>query len=430
MVAKQDQNMALSSELCERALFTFGRVAMSAFRQDLESGRARLDFRRPENRQLWLCGYHYLKSLVRKGTYRTALEWSKVLFALDHDDPYSMRHFIHFLAIRAYESQWLIDFIDELETTGDNRDTAYLRQSIVLAKLQLKDTDGAKAELQRGMQTLPWLYCALFQELGMDAPPSIWGINAETDSRAFWTKLYIYQMKDLWNNTGAMSLLQQVAKGMDKVDKASLTQYDDPPPDLGSTRLVYLEGEGPLITLAPREFLDRQPNYEFDPLPPAEKDNIFSGEGCRLPWADQTRGSRAMEHQIEQQLRNLMQRQQNMRQAQDGAIGGPGPGAFGGFADQDDEDDFPQDDLDEPGRRWGREDDEDVAEQFRENVERQPGMLEALLQRYLGGGLRGGADENENEERSAGAGAARGGSADDGTLPGAWPEDDEEEHRR
>ena len=72
-VAKQDQNMALAGELCERALFTFGRVTTSTFRQDVEHGRARLDFRRPENRQFWLAGYHFLKSLIRKGTYRTAL---------------------------------------------------------------------------------------------------------------------------------------------------------------------------------------------------------------------------------------------------------------------------------------------------------------------------------------------------------------------
>src|SRR5687768_3388123 len=64
-VAKQDQNMALASELCERALFSFGRVVTNAFRQDMERGRARLNFRRPENRQFWLAGYHYLRSLVR-----------------------------------------------------------------------------------------------------------------------------------------------------------------------------------------------------------------------------------------------------------------------------------------------------------------------------------------------------------------------------
>lgn len=424
MVAKQDQNMALSSELCERALFTFGRVATSAFRLDLEHGKARLDFRRPENRQLWLCGYHYLKSLVRKGTYRTALEWSKVLFALDHDDPYAMRHYIQFLAIRAYEAQWLISFIEELEATGDNRDTSYLRQSLVLAKLQLKDTDGARAALRDGMRRVPWLYCALFQELGIDAPPSIWGINPDSDSRSFWTKLYIYQMKDLWNNTGAMSLLQQVAKGLDKIDKTGLIESDDPAPDLGTTRLVYLEGETSLIALAPRALLDRQPNYEFDPLPPAEEENIFSGEGCRLPWNDRSRGSRAMEHEIEMQLRNLMDRQQAAGVGRAGGAGdvGAAPGAFGGFADQDDQaeaDALDAIDMDDPELRA------DLEEHARRAQE--PGMLQALLRMLQGG--RGpesqeGGDEADVPDAGAGVGTRNSG---DGPLPGAWPDEDDDD---
>ena len=77
-VAKQDQNSALSAELCERALFTLGRVTLSSFRKKLEQGKARVDFRRPENRQFWLAGYHYLKTLIMKGTYRTALELSLI----------------------------------------------------------------------------------------------------------------------------------------------------------------------------------------------------------------------------------------------------------------------------------------------------------------------------------------------------------------
>ncbi|CAG9944187.1 unnamed protein product [Clonostachys rosea f. rosea IK726] len=411
-VAKQDQNMALAAELCERALFTFGRVATSAFRQDLENGKARLDFRRPENRQFWLAGYHYLKSLLRKGTYRTALEWSKLMFALDTSDPYAMRHFIHFIAVRAHEAEWLIDFIDELENISDNRDTAYLRQSTVLAKLQLQDLDGARAELTNGMKRVPWLYCALFQELGLDAPPSIWGISIETSSRNFWVKLYIHQTKDLWNNTGAISLLKEVAKSLDKVQTSELPA-DDAPPDLGATRLAYLEGQTSIIALAPREILDRQPNYEFDPLPPLESENIFSGEGCRLPWKDSSQGSRAMEHQIEMQLRNLMARQQ----AAGGAgAGGPGAGAFPGAFGVDEDDDEIAEldaiDMDDPELRA------DLEEHARRIG--QPGWLDALMQVIRGQPRMADADDVP-------AGAGQEDEQREELLPGSWPAEDEDE---
>ncbi|KAL7763629.1 hypothetical protein ACKLNR_006987 [Fusarium oxysporum f. sp. zingiberi] len=328
-IAKQDQNQALAAELCERALFTFGRVTTNAFRQNIEQGKARLDFRRPENRQFWLAGYHYLKSLVRKGTNRTALEWAKLLYSLDPSDPYAMRHFIHWLAIRAHESQWLIDFVEELEKTTDNRDSIYLRQTLVLAHLQLGNTARATEELEKGMRRVPWLYCGLFQELNLDTPPSIWGINADSNSRSFWVKLYIYQAKDIWNNAQAIPLLEKTAKSLEKVDTSVLPSSDSPP-DQGVTRLVYLEGQTSLMGLVPREYLEMQPNYEFDPLPPPEEENIFTGEGTKLPFAKQQRGQQSA---VETRLNNLFE-----RLAAAGQGGAPGAAPFGDDGEDDEED--------------------------------------------------------------------------------------------
>lgn len=405
-VAKQDQNMALSSELCERALFTFGRVTTSAFRQNVEQGKARLDFRRPENRQFWLAGYHYLRSLLRKGTYRTALEWAKLLYALDPQDPYAMRHYLHFLAVRAYESKWLVAFLQDVDGNLDNvhEDFIYVKQSGILARLQMGETETAKTELAEGMQRLPWLYCALFQELGLDAPPSIWGIHAESDARQFWVKLYLHFTKDLWNNTQASSLLIQVAKSLDKVQVADLPA-DDAVPDLGATRLVYLEGQTSLITLAPRWLLERQPNYDFDPMPPAEADNIFTYQGTHLPW---TRGaSTGGSEALNEGLAFL----HNVRGGQGAGFAGPagvgaglgmGMGAEAAAAAAAEESDYDdgtdeelQRDLEEHARRSG-----------------QPGFLGNLMQMLGLGGGGGGAAEAEEEYVE---------EEEDEDVPGAWP---------
>ncbi|PHH63253.1 hypothetical protein CDD81_6110 [Ophiocordyceps australis] len=406
-VAKQDQNMALASELCERALFTFGRVTTSSFRQNIERGRARLDFRRPENRQFWLAGYLYLKSLVRKGTYRTALEWAKLLFSLDPKDPYGLRHYIHVLGIRAYEAHWLIDFVSALDQMIDNRDVMYLRQSLVLAKLQIGDMAGARNDVIDGMKRVPWLYCALFQELGLDTPPSIWGVNAESDARSFWVKLYLHQAKDLWANAAATRLVQDVAKGLDRVDVTKLP-LDDAPPDLGTIRLVYLEGQTTLLGLAPKDLLERQPNYEFDPLPPAEEDNIFSSEGVQLPWRQAGHGlASGNSDQLLADMENWARRQ-------------------GVFMEDDGEDD--------EIRALREADDEelrrDIEAQFHHANE--PGVMDALLQ-MLGMGWR---RELEAEEESE---AAEDEGSDQGSLqdlqqsntgaqrpPGAWPADQDD----
>ncbi|PHH61940.1 hypothetical protein CDD82_2067 [Ophiocordyceps australis] len=403
-VAKQDQNMALASELCERALFTFGRVTTSSFRQDIERGRVRLDFRRPENRQFWLAGYLYLKSLVRKGTYRTALEWAKLLFSLDPKDPYGVRHYIHVLGIRSYEPHWLIDFISSLDQMIDNRDIIYLRQSLVLAKLQIGDMVGARNDVIDGMKRVPWLYCALFQELGLDAPPSIWGFNAESNARSFWVKLYLHQAKELWSNAAATRLVQDVAKGLDRVDLTKLP-FDDAPPDLGTIRLVYLEGQTTLLGLAPKDLLERQPNYEFDPLPPAEEDNIFSSEGVQLPWRQTGHGAAiGNSDQLLAEMENWARRH----------------GVLVGDDDEDDEIRALREADDEELRR-------DIEAQFHHANE--PGVMDALLQ-MLGMGWR-----RELEAEEEGETAEDGGSDRDSLQdlhqsntgaqgpPGAWPAD-------
>lgn len=388
--------MALSSELCERALFTFGRVTTSAFRQGLEQGRARLDFRRPENRQFWLAGYHYLRSLLRKGTFRTALEWSKLLYALDPTDPFAMRHYLHFLAVRSYEGQWLLKFLDDLKDNGEHPDSVYIEQSRVLAKLQLGDTAGAKVDLETGIKALPWLYCALFQELGLDAPPSIWGMNAESDSRQFWVKLYIYLAKDIWNNTGASSLLQQVAKSMGKVDTSDLPT-DDAPPGLDATRLAYLEGQTGLLAVAPRALLDQQPNYEFDPLPPKEEDNIFTGEGTRLPWTADRASSQAGVNDMLARIQAMGMRQGGARVAR---------GAMQAAADPDNSDaDY--------------ESDEELRRDLEEHARRanEPGMFGALMQMLGMGG---------NTQQAAATEGEADWEEEADVAPGAWPEGGDE----
>ncbi|KAH6688528.1 Nulp1-pending protein [Plectosphaerella plurivora] len=308
-VATQDQNASLAADLCERALFTFGRVTTSAFRQKMENGKARLDFKRPENREFWLAGYHYLKSLLRKGTYRTAFEWAKLLYSMNPNDPYAMKNFLHPLAMRAHQAQWLVDFCASPEHMSGGTDDEYMKQTVVLAHLQLGDKDKAVKAAVDGMGKLPWLYCALFQELNLDPPPPLWGVKPPGDSQ-FWTNIYINQAKDLWDNPAAITVLKEAVKLAQKVDVKSLPK--DGPSDQRTARFAFLEGNTKLIAGVPRHILAQQPNYEFDPLPPLFNDNIFSSTGMQLPWGfkdmqDDPQG-RALLEQLRRQTERAQQR--------------------------------------------------------------------------------------------------------------------------
>ncbi|ERS95551.1 nulp1-pending protein [Sporothrix schenckii 1099-18] len=303
-VAKlQDQNASLAADLCERALFSFGRSTLSSFRQTLAEGRARLSFYRPENRQFLLAGYHYVRSLMARGTYRTALAWTKLFMSLMPHDEYALVLYAQALAVRAFEARWLVSYLgtprngsdegekeegEEDETVPALRNNSmrdYIRQSLVPALLQTKDVDGAKTALARGMARLPWLYGALFQALGLDVPRAVWGVPPRDDRETLYTQLYVHLAKELWDAPQARALLREVADGLSaqpKVDAATLPPA--PPMTLSLARFVYLDGTPALMALVPRDMLHAAPNYDFDPLPPAREANEFSNRSQVRPW--------------------------------------------------------------------------------------------------------------------------------------------------
>jgi hypothetical protein len=284
-IAKQQGDHSLSNDLVERALFTFARCSLTQFTTKLSEGKARMNFARPENRELWLAGYHYIKSLIMKGTYRTALEWAKLLYALHPNrDVYGMRFMIPVLAIKAHEFQWLIDFhayfsAEEPEPQSD------LNESLVaLAHLALRDRSQAKTVLVKHIESCPWGFGKLFQELNLEPlPPSIWGVQPNTELEHLMTELFIRQTKDLWNSTDAQGLLLEAAQAAPKasLDNVSTT-YTTIPHE--TCRFVYLEGEPALLSLLPKAILHSQPNSDSDPLPPPYTSNIFSHPSQSLPW--------------------------------------------------------------------------------------------------------------------------------------------------
>ncbi|KAK4189876.1 transcriptional repressor TCF25-domain-containing protein [Podospora australis] len=450
-VARQDQNSALAADLIERAVFTFGRVSLSEFRRKLEQGKARLDFSRPENRQFYLAGYNLIQKLILKGTYRTALEWAKLLLSLNHDDPYGISTWIHVLAIRSYEAQWFLDLCDTgifdrpQATVG-----AYIRQTIPLAHLQLKNTPLAQETLIANMQQLPWLYCSLFSALNLDTPKSIWGVKPRDDDEELHTELYIHVAKDLWNTPLAMDLLKQAASSATKVDNISKLP-PSPKVSLATARWIYLDNTPSLMTLVPRKMLHTaSPNFDFDPLPPKEADNIFSSDVQRSPWRSggerQQEGMRAAAERLlanipaEQLeaafgaggLEALMRRMRGLppRQA---APGGPPRAPFqatvedGGDEDDDDEGDNWEDEMDDEDNddfefglagEWDEDGDDD---EIGVGLHGDGGFW------GLGGGVRNAAQQFASALAGGLGGDFMYGIPPEQYMPGAWGSDDDDD---
>ena len=280
-IAKQQGDHSVSGDLLERTLFSFGRSVHSSFTAALGEGKARLDFRRPENREFWLSGWRYVNNLGQRGTWRTAYEWAKLVLSLDPEgDPYRICLVLDQLALRGGQAEHFLQlskspfYADDLWRGYPNIDI-----SSALAEFKLKQAKKCRASLAKCVKRYPWIFPRLFQELNIDhIPKSVWVKSPPTDRDKFECEMYVHNAKDLWNTPEAISFLVEVVESAEvastsKKAKTGRTLQSRGPITLDEARHVFLSGVPSLINLIPRKYTT-MPTSSSDPLPPP--DNLSS----------------------------------------------------------------------------------------------------------------------------------------------------------
>ena len=275
-IAKQQGDHSVSGDLLERALFSFGRSVHSSFPTALSEGKARLDFRRPENREFWLASWRYINNLGQRGTWRTTYEWAKLLLSLDPEgDPYAIRLVLDQLALRGGQAE---HFLSLSKRSSPHWIVTWhmspsVQTSTALAEYKLKHPQAARSSLRTAITNFPWLSARLFQELNIGhIPKAIWGKEARNDRERFESEIYVTRAKDLWNTPEAISLLVEVAESLDDALGGPLR---DSSITLNEARHVLLSDVPPLISLLPHHFTTLQTSAA-DPLPPPNDEPSYS----------------------------------------------------------------------------------------------------------------------------------------------------------
>ncbi|KAF2021473.1 DUF654-domain-containing protein [Aaosphaeria arxii CBS 175.79] len=302
-IAKQQRDNATAGDLLERALFSMGRAVHSTFSTNLSQGKARLDFRRPENREFWLAGWRYISTLGVRATWRTAFEWSKLLLSLSpEDDPYCLRLVVDQLALRGRDLQALVDLVDSDHLQREWKIPPNLAFSVALAHDGLQNPQKARSSLRLAIKEYPWIASRLCRELEINPiPKTIWGKEPNNDYQELLCQLYVPKVKDLWNTTAATSLLVEVAYSFEEPLDAGanpywLSQIDE----TNLARHVILSDDRDLLSLLDVRFKHKYTSVS-DPLPP--DDNITSYNLT----ADRQRNQAQLLTEMEQ-LRDYFQR--------------------------------------------------------------------------------------------------------------------------
>lgn len=117
-LCKMSEDHAMASELIEHAILSLESAFHSMF--SLTAGNCRLDYRRQENRALFVTLFKHAQYLEGRACARTALEVAKLLLSFDpENDPLAMILCVDYYALRAQQYEWLIQLYDEWEETNN-----------------------------------------------------------------------------------------------------------------------------------------------------------------------------------------------------------------------------------------------------------------------------------------------------------------------
>jgi len=280
-IAKHERDHATSGDLLERALFSFGRSVHSTFSSNLSQGKARLDFRRPENREFWLASWRYISNLGMRSTWRTAFEWAQLLLSLDPQrDPYCVCLVLDQFAIRARQPQKLVDLWNSPHFHSKWESLPNVAMTVGLATLQCGDSTKGRNILREAIELHPWVADRLLQELDIQPlPPKIWGKQPPNPAANLFTELYATRAKDVWNTPEASAVLAEVAHAANP-DNATFSPAYNTIDELDYTRHTMLTDKPELIALLDRDLTSRMTSVS-DPLPPSNSIHSYNSSPIR-----------------------------------------------------------------------------------------------------------------------------------------------------
>ncbi|XP_060074538.1 ribosome quality control complex subunit TCF25-like [Ylistrum balloti] len=166
-----------SAELIERALLSCELSFHPLF--SLTTGTSRLDFKRSENRPLFLALFKHLAIVGQKGCYKTALEFCKLLLSLEPEmDPMCVLLMIDFYALRAQEYSFLVRLFQEWEAHRNLTQLPNFAFSVplamfLLASSQEEDHQKADTMLQESFLMFPGLLHPLLDKCSVNPDPQV-----------------------------------------------------------------------------------------------------------------------------------------------------------------------------------------------------------------------------------------------------------------
>lgn len=327
-LCRLNEDLAMAAELVERALYClecafhplFTVSAVSGGGGEIGQGGCRLDYRRQENRAVFITLFKHLLNVGGRACYRTALELCKLLLGLDPDvDPLAAKLAVDFYALRAKEYHWLVQLCEEFESNKNLSQLPNFAYGLPVAHYRLQEaaksssTSGSKEAtvpstdapskddgsdvasqlLQRALITFPGILQPLLDKCGVQTDKRVvahtfFGArmqDKQPESLKTLINLYVQRSYHVWKDPELLPWLEaNVNRVLDRVDAddplvAEMAAhrgrwYRGPLPRSICRHIVLSDIKGVTVTPTTEDFANGV--LAFDPFPPVDTINIYN----------------------------------------------------------------------------------------------------------------------------------------------------------
>ncbi|XP_005105822.2 transcription factor 25 [Aplysia californica] len=281
-----NEDFQTGAECIEKALYGMECAFHSMF--NLAAGNCFLDFKRRENRAMFICLFKHIVNLGQRGCNRTAFEFCKVLLSLDpSNDPLNCLSMIDYYALRCEQYDYLLRLEAEVSYSSTQLQTPNFAFSVALAhfKLALRsngDTSKADKMLQDKLLLYPMMLLPLLDKCSIQPDKRVSShkffhsdpAHEKSNELGRLVQLYVRRCEACWKESGVLQWLERnVNTVLDIVDEGvdsrletypalRRQQFKHPPPSI--LRHYHLSG------IAVPSNVSNRTVYGHDPYPPSD----------------------------------------------------------------------------------------------------------------------------------------------------------------
>ena len=215
-LCKLSEDLAMAAEFTERALYCLECAFHPLF--NVTTALCRLDYRKQQNRALFITLFKHLTFVGGRACYRTSLEFCKLLLSLDPEgDPLAVVLSLDHYALRAREYEWFIEFCNLWDSTRNLTQLPNIAYSLALAHFHMGNRTVASELLQNALIMFPGVLTALLDKCGIKTDEQVQSHDFFNSKAAVSTppaleklqNLYVARSFCLWKEADLLPWLQE-----------------------------------------------------------------------------------------------------------------------------------------------------------------------------------------------------------------------------